>query len=341
MSSPSSLKPPISSASSLEHFYSRAGLVEAEMARIVPRSAKPSEVYGLLWEFLDLGGKRLRPLLALSCASAVGGAEEDALPAAAAIELFHNFTLIHDDIEDDSQMRRGKPCLHITYGTPLALNAGDGLFMMVWRAALEVKPRSRDSVERTLLSAFTAVLEGQARELGWHQRNDWNLTEADYLAMANGKTAALVSAACSVGATLGGGSPAQVRALAAYGTGIGIAFQIQDDVLNLVGDESKYKKEIGGDIREGKRTLMVLHALPRLSKSDADKMRKILGSRAAGPAEIDWCISKLKSSGSIDYASAYSRRLVAESLSSLSKLPKTPAREELEAVARFITERES
>ena len=311
------------------------------MARIVPRDAPTAEVYGLIWQFLDLGGKRFRPLLALSASRAVGGREQDALAAAAAIELFHNFTLIHDDIEDDSQMRRGKPCLHISHGTPLALNAGDGLFMMVWRAALKVRSSKSEAVQSMLLSSFTAVLEGQARELGWHQRNDWNLSEADYLDMAAGKTAALVSAACGVGAILGGGRPAQAKALAAYGRGIGVAFQIQDDVLNLVGDEAKYKKEIGGDIREGKRTLMVLHALPSLSKPDAEKMRKILGSRAADAAKIEWCISKLKAAGSIDYASDYSRRLVGESLSSLSKLPKSDARDELEAVAKFIIERES
>ena len=325
----------------LERFYSRVSLVEAEMARIVPRDASPAEVYGLIWQFLDLGGKRFRPLLALSAARAVGGREQDALAAAAAIELFHNFTLIHDDIEDNSQMRRGKPCLHISHGTPLALNAGDGLFMMVWRAALGVRSSKSEAVQSLLLSSFTAVLEGQARELGWHARNAWDLSEADYLDMAGGKTAALVSAACGVGATVGGGKPAQAKALAAYGRGIGIAFQIQDDVLNLVGDEAKYKKEIGGDIHEGKRTLIVLHALSRLPKPDAERMRKILGSRAADSGQIEWCISKLKSTGSIDYASDYSRRLVAESLASLAKLPKSEARDELEAVAKFIVERES
>ncbi len=325
----------------LERFYSRVSMVEDEMARIVPRDAPPSEVYGLIWQFLDLGGKRFRPLLALSAARAVGGKEQDALSAAAAIELFHNFTLIHDDIEDSSQMRRGKPCLHIQHGTPLALNAGDGLFMMVWRAALQIKSSRSAAVQALLLSSFTAVLEGQARELGWHHRNNWELNEKDYLDMAAGKTAALVSAACEVGATLGGAKPAQAAALASYGRGIGIAFQIQDDVLNLVGDEAKYKKEIGGDIREGKRTLMVLHSLARLAKPDAEKMRKILGSRSANSGQIDWCISKMKETGSIDYASDYSRRLVGESLSSLSKLPKSEAREELEAVAKFIIERES
>ncbi|MDE1798069.1 MAG: polyprenyl synthetase family protein [Candidatus Micrarchaeota archaeon] len=324
----------------LERFYSKLSLVEAEMARVVPRNAQPAEVYGLIWEFLDRGGKRFRPMLALSCARAVGGTPADALPAAAAIELFHNFTLIHDDIEDDSQLRRGQPCLHIAHGLPLALNAGDGLFMMVWRAALRIRSSHAAAAQEQLLSAFTAVLEGQAIELNWHHSNSWDIGEKDYLRMVGGKTAALVEASCSVGALLGGGSPAQQKALARFGRSTGIAFQIQDDVLNLVGEVEKYQKEIGGDIREGKRTMMVLHALPRLASSDAQKMRSILGSQSADQSQIQWCVEQMKSAGSIDYASRYARRLVDGALKDLRTLPPSEARDELEAVAHYIISRE-
>jgi len=325
----------------LKRFYSRVGSVEGQMAKTIPRDAVPAEVYGLIWEFLDLGGKRFRPLLALSSARACAGRDEDALPAAAAIELFHNFTLIHDDIEDDSQMRRGKPCLHIRHGVPLALNAGDGLFMMVWRAALAIRSPKSSAIQTTLLRSFTAVLEGQAQELGWHRSRAWDLSVDDYLDMVGGKTAALVEASCEVGALCADAKPAQVKALASYGRAIGIAFQIQDDVLNLVGEEEKYKKEIGGDIREGKRTLMVMHALPRLSPSDSARLRFILDSRSAGAVEIEWSIQKLRAAGSIDYASSYANGLVQDSLKQLSKLPESEAREELEAVARHIIEREN
>lgn len=325
---------------SLERFYSKLPVVEAEMARTVPRDAKPSEVYGLIWEFLDRGGKRFRPLLCLSSARAVGGTPSDALAAGAAIELFHNFTLIHDDIEDNSQLRRGKPCLHIAHGLPLALNAGDGLFMMVWRAALRIRSKHSPAAQEQMLSAFTAVLEGQAIELGWHHANAWDITEKDYLRMVGGKTAALVEASCAVGALLGGGTPRQQKALARFGRRIGIAFQIQDDVLNLVGEVEKYQKEIGGDIREGKRTMMVLHALPRLSSADAQKMRSILGSQSASQPEIEWCIAQMKSTGSIDYASKYARRLIDGALTELRTLPPSSARDELEAVAHYIISRE-
>lgn len=324
----------------LQRFYSHLKEVEIEMARVAPRERQPSEVYGLIWQFLDLGGKRFRPMLALASSRAVGGKNADALPAASAIELFHNFTLIHDDIEDNSQMRRGKPCLHIAHGLPLALNAGDGLFMMVWKAALETPSKKSAQAQTLLLNSFTRVLEGQAMELGWHREQRWDITEADYLKMVGGKTAALVACSCEVGALLGGGTIGQQKALSSFGWRIGIAFQIQDDWLNLVGNEEKYKKEIGGDIHEGKRTLMVLHALPRLQKADARKMRKILGSQSAGASEIEWCISKMKVCGSLDYAAAYAKRLIGEALVDLQSLPKSPAREELEAVAHYIIERE-
>lgn len=327
--------------SALKRFYSRVASVEEQMARTIPRDAAPAEVYGLIWEFLDLGGKRFRPLLAISAARACGGNDEDVLPAAAAIELFHNFTLIHDDIEDDSQLRRGKRCLHIAHGVPLALNAGDGLFMMVWRAALAIRSPKSSAIQTTLLRSFTAVLEGQAKELGWHRGHAWDLSVDDYLDMVGGKTAALVEASCEVGALCADAKPAQVKALAAYGRSIGIAFQIQDDVLNLTGTEEKYKKEIGGDIHEGKRTLMVMHALSHLSPADSARLRSILDSQTAQEADIEWSIAKMRAAGSIDYASSYANDLVSDSLKQLAKLPKTEAREELEAVARHIIEREN
>lgn len=328
-------------ADSLQNFYSRLPTVEQEMARLVPRGAEPAEVYSLLWELLDRGGKRFRPLLCLASARAVGGIPKHALAAATAIELFHNFTLIHDDIEDNSTLRRGKPCLHVTYGLPLAVNAGDGLFMMVWKAALRIRSRRSIQAQHALLGAFTAVLEGQATELGWHHNHRWDISEEDYLAMIGGKTAALVAVSCQVGALLGGGDAKQCKALNEFGRKIGLAFQIQDDTLNLVGTEAKYKKEIGGDIKEGKRTVMVIHALPKLSAADAARLKSTLGNAQALDSDVAWCIETLRRTGSIAYACKYSERLMDEALVELHKLPKSAARDELEAVRRQMLERES
>jgi geranylgeranyl pyrophosphate synthase len=226
------------------------------------------------------------------------------------------------------------------HGLPLALNAGDGLFMMVWQAALNMPPKNSLPAQKILLNSFTSVLEGQAIELSWIRENRWDISEKDYLRMVGGKTASLISAACHVGALLGGAKPAQCERLKTFGYKIGLAFQIQDDLLNLVGDEEKYKKEIGGDIAEGKRTLMVIHCLPKLGAADASKMKKILGHAGASASEISWCTKKMQECGSIDYASKFARRLVEESLGQLEGFENCRELDDLRELAQYILERE-
>lgn len=240
--------------------------VGKRIASIFNTKRKPKYVYAPLSDFLSRSGKRLRPALCLLSCEAVGGGRKAAMDAAVAIELFHNFTLIHDDIEDASEMRRGVPCMHITYGLPLAINAGDGLFMMVWQEALKIGGKKSVEAQRRLLNAFTQVLEGQAIELGWYLENRWDVSEDEYMEMVGGKTGALLAASCEVGGLLGGGTGRQCRALYEFGMGIGVGFQIIDDALNLIGDEKRYMKEIGGDVREGKRTLIMMWALKALPK---------------------------------------------------------------------------
>ncbi|MEM4348597.1 MAG: polyprenyl synthetase family protein, partial [Candidatus Anstonellaceae archaeon] len=190
---------------------------------------KPFEVYGLLSEFLLRRGKMLRPALCLAACKATGGRiNRDAIHAAAAIEMFHNFTLIHDDIEDGSLLRRGVPCMHIKYGVPLALNAGDGLFMLVWQEMMKIR-KNKELAQTRLLDAFTGVLEGQAIELGWYWKNEWDVGEEDYFEVIKGKTGCLIAGACEVGGIVGGATKAQQKALYEFGMGIGVGFQIMDD----------------------------------------------------------------------------------------------------------------
>jgi len=331
----------------LDSLYSKKrAMVEQELEAIVPRIAEPKEVYALIWDFLDRGGKRFRPLLCLTAARAVAAARKDegkavkaALPAAAAIELFHNFTLIHDDIEDSSELRRGKPCLHVEHGLPLAINAGDGLFMMVIKAMLRIPPKMREAPQRWLTTAFTSVLEGQAIELSWHKRKVFNLAEKDYEKMAGGKTAALIEASTRTGAYLAGGTQQEVEALAKYGYLLGLSFQVQDDVLNLTGEVKDYQKEIGGDIREGKRTLISIHALSHLSPQDAAKLKSILSSGNAGAEEIKWAIEKMSSCGSIEYATSSAKGMISEAMDCLSALPESDAKKELIGIAQYMVQR--
>lgn len=323
---------------------SRVAAINAPVAKrlraLFSRKTSPKEVYGLLSEFLLVEGKRLRPALCIASCEAVGGGRKDAINAATAIEMFHNFTLIHDDIEDCSLMRRGKPCMYIKYGLPLALNAGDGLFMLVWREALCIRNRRSQKTQERLLDAFTNVLEGQAIELGWYRENNWNISEKQYYEMVGGKTGALIAASCEAGARLGGANEKTCRALYRFGMGIGIGFQIIDDALNLVGDEKKYRKEIGGDIVEGKRTLMTMWALSHLPKEQSKKLAGILRKKDKSARDVTTAIELIKKSGAIAKSLAKAERLVNSAMSELSVLPESRAKRDLVLMADYITKRE-
>lgn len=328
-------------ASELEKRVSRLNApVKARLGTLLRNGKAPNEVYGLLSEFLLVEGKQLRPALCIAACSAVGGKAGAALHAATAIEMFHNFTLIHDDIEDGSCMRRGRPCMHMKYGLPLALNAGDGLFMMVWREALNIGGARGVEAQKRLLSAFTQVLEGQAIELGWHQRREWGVGEDDYYRMVEGKTGALIAVSCEVGAFLGGADEKSCKALWRFGMGIGKGFQIIDDALNLVGDEKKYRKEIGGDIREGKRTLMTIWALASLPKGDAAELEGILQKEGKSDVDVSRAIALVRKSGAVERATKTADGIVKAAMDELSALPKNRGRGDLELIAGYIVARE-
>ncbi len=314
--------------------------VKARLEEIFKRRKAPFEVYGLLSEFLSTNGKLLRPALCLVSCKAVGGNPKDAVPAAAAIEMFHNFTLIHDDIEDCSQMRRGKPCMHVKYGTPLALNAGDGLFMMVWQEALRLSGDRKMAAQEKLLSSFTEVLEGQALELGWYHSNKWDVTEAEYRQVVGGKTGALIAASCEVGGMLGGGNRQECRALSEFGRGIGIGFQIVDDVLNIIGNENTYGKEIGGDVREGKRTLITIHALRTLPPAKKSRLELLLKKESKTDADVSAVVSLLKESGAPEKAMAAAESIINNARTELAALPDNRAKKTLLQLADYITRRE-
>ncbi|MCX8197438.1 MAG: polyprenyl synthetase family protein [Candidatus Micrarchaeota archaeon] len=300
---------------------------------------EPFEVYGILSEFLSIKGKLLRPALCLASCKAVGGKAEDALHAATAVELFHNFTLIHDDIEDGSLLRRGRPCMHIKYGVPLALNAGDGLFMLVWKEALLIKKNAKTAQEE-LLNSFTGVLEGQAIELGWYWKDNWDVKRGDYYKVIEGKTGSLIAGACKVGGIIGGGSARQVEALYEFGMGIGTGFQIMDDVLNIIGDEKKYGKEIGGDIVEGKRTLIVVEALERLKSAQKDRLIWILKKKKKTTKEVKEALLLLRGSGAVECAVQEAKRRIELAKRRLEDLPDGSGRTLLGRLAEYITSRQ-
>ena len=236
-------------------------------------------------------GKRIRPMLVLLACEACGGQAQQALPAAAAVELLHNFSLIHDDIEDGDELRRGRPTVWKQWNVPQAINAGDAMFaqahIALERLADVGVPAGR--VVRALRTFDTMCVHltlGQHWDMGFEQRED--VTAADYMAMIAGKTAALTKACCEIGAIVAGAGDAQVKALGEFGRGLGLSFQLQDDVLGIWGDPAKTGKQ-DSDLAHGKKTLPVLYA----ADQDARVRQRYLSNARPALSEADLAELKL------------------------------------------------
>lgn len=303
---------------------------------------EPEEIYGMFIPFIKKGGKRIRPALAILCFRAVGGKGDEVILPSALIEMFHNFTLVHDDIEDNSQFRRGEPTLHREYGIPIALNSGDALYTLIWEklASLDVDSEKFRTLEKMFSSDFKKVVEGQGIELDWEHNGKFDITEEKYFDMIGKKTSALMGLSCETGAFLGGADKKTSKALRKFGEEIGTAFQIQDDVLNVTGDFDRYQKEIGGDITEGKRTLMVVHCLKHAESSEKEKLTSILSSNSDEKEDIDYVIDLFKKYNSMDYAKEHAMRMIENAKKQLDALEDSEERKTLFSIADFVVKRE-
>lgn len=301
-------------------------------------------LYGMIREFTAGGGKRHRPLICLLACEAVGGDPELARGAAAAIEHFHTAALIHDDIEDCSLTRRDQPCVHVVEGVGLAINAGDLALSLV--TGTVVRDQGLDDATKLrvlgeLIDMTTRTIEGQALDIGWARDERFDLTVGDYLVMANHKTAYYSGAVpLAVGAIIGGGADEQIAALRRFGMAAGLAFQVQDDVLNLVGRKEAVKKDFRSDVTEGKRTLVAIHALE--NSPERERLLGILAAHTDDPALLAEAVSIMERGGSIEFAKAYGRDLILEAKEGLaSSLPATRARRLLLEMADFFVQRSS
>jgi len=249
-----------------------------------PGEGASNSLYDLILDYPMRGGKALRPALSIAMCLGLGGHLEAILPTAATLELYHNAFLIHDDIEDESWWRRGKPTLHIDHGVPIAVNVGDAMLSLSLQPLL-------DNVERVGLGPALRILkavakmtrltvDGQAMELEWVRSNTWRLDDSDYLEMVELKTSwySFITP-LQAGAIAAGADSEAMAPLELLGRHLGAAFQITDDLLNLRADPEDYGKEIGGDLWEGKRTLMLLHALRCAEPNDRDRAIQILAKR--------------------------------------------------------------
>ena len=313
----------------------------------IPKGTHPDMdryLYGPLLTYSQNGGKRHRPLICFAACMAVGGSPEKALSAAAAIEHFHTAALIHDDIADDAELRRGEPCLHLKEGLGLALNMGD-LGLSLVNGTVVRDPNLSDAVKvrvvTELIEMTRRTIEGQALDIGWARDGRYDITPEDYLIMATHKTAHYSGAVpLAIGAIIGGGTESQVEGLRNYGLDTGLAFQIQDDLLNLVGAKESTQKGFRDDITEGKRTLVVVHALQNLQDGERERLTEILSSKAKDPDVLAEAVDIMQKSGSIDYARNY-----AENLTSIAKnrlidmIGPSPARDLLISMADWFVNR--
>ena len=277
-------------------------------------------LYEPLAEFSSNSGKRHRPLICELACLAVGGDRDQASSAASAIEHFHTAALIHDDIADDSLRRRGKPCLHLTIGVGLAINAGDLALSQVTGLVLEDQAMDDSTKIRVLdelVKMTTRTIEGQALDIGWASEGRFDIGIEDYLLMATHKTAFYSGGTpLAVGAIIGGASDEQVEALRSFGIAAGLAFQIQDDLLNLVGKESAIGKDFRNDITEGKRTMMVVHAVQ--NSAQADELIEILKSKTTDPQALARAVQIMEESGSLDYARSHANAIIAKAKAELA-----------------------
>jgi geranylgeranyl diphosphate synthase type I len=315
--------------------------VDATIRRLLPDERQPTELYTAARHLIEAGGKRLRPFLVLQSCAIVGGAHAAALPIAAALELVHNFTLVHDDIMDADEKRRGVPTVHVQWGTPIAIAAGDMLFAKAYEAigsaGAQIPPKRLVQIIGVVTRATIAVCEGQALDLLFATQG--SVTEAEYLTMIGKKTAALLVASAEAGALVGGGTPTKVKRLGTMAYKAGLAFQIVDDVLGLAADERVLGKPVGGDIREGKRTLLVLHALSHGDERQRTRILSLLGARDAPDTAIQEIVETIRALGSLDYATSAARKLIDEAKEQLNIFPPSSAKANLTALCDYLISR--
>ena len=253
----------------------------------------PDRLYEPIRYELSLGGKRIRPVLMLMAYQLYKADVETIMPQALALETYHNFTLLHDDVMDRADMRRGRPCVHKVWGDNAAILSGDAMLILAYRLMTEQRTADHQPVRRnsialsdalqTFTEATLGVCEGQQYDIDFEQRNDVTVTE--YMEMIRLKTSLLLACALKIGAQLAGAPSADAESLYQFGEKIGLAFQLQDDLLDVYGDPAVFGKKIGGDILCNKKTFMLLSTLQMADPQQRDELNHWLNATQYDPAE--------------------------------------------------------
>jgi len=301
----------------------------------------PKQLYDAASHLILHGGKRLRPYLVLKSCQMLGGKQSDAISAASAVEMIHNFTLVHDDIMDNDEMRHGVTTTHKKFDIPLAILAGDVLYSKAYNTISSISSVNRTYFTTELVSklskACIKICEGQVDDIKFAE-NKKIPTEKEYVKMIEKKTAVLFEVSCAMGAICAKRKQKDVKNLSAFGRNLGIAFQITDDLIGIIGDSKITKKPVGNDIREGKKSLPIILAIKKARGQNRTKIMRVFGNSGASKQQINLAVNVIRSLGVEkevrDIALKYAQR-AEKSISSYTG----SAKNEMAGLLNFVTKR--
>lgn len=311
-------------------------IIEQKIEKVFA-SRQPRSLYEPSAYLLASGGKRLRPLLVLLSAKAVGAKFSNAYNAAIAVELLHNFTLVHDDIMDNADKRRGRSTLHKKYDLNTAILAGDSLLSVAYEYLLKDCNGNAKNILASFTKGLIEVCEGQSLDKEFELRNHVSINE--YLEMIRKKTAVMSEMCCSIGAQIGGGSKTEIKALETYGRNIGIAFQIQDDLLDITADEAEFGKVVGGDLIEGKKTFLFVKAFEKAKGEDKKALFEMILNKGIKKHQVDQYKAIYAKLGILEEAKKSTFHYSEVAVNALKKLNHQEDREIFKWIAYSLIER--
>ena len=316
----------------------RADFFNTQLEKFV-QGGSPETLYNAMRHLPLAGGKRLRPVLSMISCESVNGDITKVIPLSIACELAHNFTLVHDDLMDKSKMRRGIPSVHIKYGESTAINAGDLLFVKAFESLHKttIDLNVFKNVEYGLIDCIRAISEGQQLDMEFEKRKI--VTEEEYFEMIRKKTAVFFQYAAEAGAIIGGAKSEQSNALSQYGLNLGLGFQIWDDYLDLSSDLETLGKDIGNDIRNGKKTLIACHCLKNTKGKDKKILDKIFGNLNATDEQVKNVYNLFRKTGSVDYAKEKAINFISTAKQALNVVPNSNAKQILTCLADYVINR--
>lgn len=305
--------------------------------KLLFQGRKPTNLYQPMYYPLNSGGKRLRPLLVILSCESVGGTKNLSMNSAVAVELLHTFTLVHDDIMDHDNMRRGKPTVHMKWDEPTAILAGDGLVTMAYHSLLKTNHPNLKTVLQTFTQGLLTLCEGQAMDKAFEIENVISLDR--YMSMIKKKTAKLIEVACEIGAILGNASTKERIALIDFSNKLGIAFQIQDDMLDLTTEQNITGKPMGSDLKERKKTFLTIHFLIHASPSLKKRFLNIYQKTSLNRKDLLNIREIFHESNTLNSAQRVVHELIEKSIEDLNPLKNTPAKEYLKDLVNHVRNR--